>query len=153
MMPILLGRGSAGISHNIAQACQASLFTFLSVLRGRCPIGAEEEGCSQSACRFQIIVLQKSPLWLPPPRPSSVRPELSHVGISVVSTEARRAERRDLLSKIGRLSWREGLSAPRFALRSRRRKNTTCDSPGVRPGAASISAGARRRAFQRAGLD
>src|SRR5216684_6488491 len=113
MMPILLGRGSAGISHNIAQACQASLFTFLSVLRGRCPIGAEEEGCSQSACRFQIIVLQKSPLWLPPPRPSSVRPELSHVGISVVSTEARRAERRDLLSSIGRLSWR-GLSAPRL---------------------------------------
>src|SRR5258708_27221316 len=54
--------------------------------------------------------------------------------ISVVSTEARRAERRDLLSTIGRLSWREGLSAPRFALRSRRRKNTTCDSPGVGSG-------------------
>src|SRR5918999_1825599 len=33
-----------------------------------------------------------------------------------------RPERRDLLSTIGRLSWREGLSAPRFALRSRRRR-------------------------------
>src|SRR5580693_1201100 len=43
--------------------------------------------------------------------------------ISVVSTEARRAERRDLLSTIGRLSWGEGLSAPRFALRSRRRNS------------------------------
>ena len=41
--------------------------------------------------------------------------------LSVVSTEARRAERRDLFSTIGRLLWREGLSAPRFALRSRRR--------------------------------
>ena len=63
--------------------------------------------------------------------PSSpvIRAGLSHVAISVVSTEARRAERRDLFSTIGRLSWREGLSASRFALRSRRRKNTTCDSP------------------------
>ena len=49
--------------------------------------------------------------------------------IPVVSTEgpldfARgrlRPERRDLLSAISCLSWREGLSAPRFALRSRRR--------------------------------
>src|SRR5262249_48131446 len=38
------------------------------------------------------------------------------------STEGRRPERRDLLSTISRLSWTEGLSAPRFALRSRRRK-------------------------------
>src|SRR5258708_9838607 len=34
-----------------------------------------------------------------------------------------RPERRALLSTIGRLSWREGLSAPRFALRSRRGKS------------------------------
>src|SRR3979490_1790279 len=33
-----------------------------------------------------------------------------------------RPEWRDLLSTISRLLWREGLSAPRFALRSRRRK-------------------------------
>src|SRR5260370_25545804 len=46
-----------------------------------------------------------------------------HDGDSVVSTEGRRPERRDLLSTISRLSWREGLSAPRFALRSRRRKS------------------------------
>src|ERR1700738_4197037 len=51
---------------------------------------------------------------------------------SVVSTEARRAERRDLLSTIGRLSWREGLSAPRFALRSRRRGVALCArAPGL----------------------
>src|SRR5580704_10375151 len=42
--------------------------------------------------------------------------------LPVVSTEGRRPERRDLLSTISRLSWREGLSAPRFALRSRRRR-------------------------------
>src|SRR5258708_34743725 len=50
---------------------------------------------------------------------------LSHVvtaKVPVVSTKARRAARRDLLSTISRLSLREGLSAPRFALRSRRRK-------------------------------
>src|SRR5918995_5719671 len=62
------------------------------------------------------------------------------MAIFVVSTEgplafARgklRPERRDLLSTIGRLSWREGLSAPRGvypersrgALRSRRRKSS-----------------------------
>ncbi len=55
---------------------------------------------------------------------------LSHMTTSVVSTEgplgfARgrlRPEWRDLLSMISRLLLREGLSAPRFALRSRRRK-------------------------------
>src|ERR1700730_8128285 len=54
---------------------------------------------------------------------------LSHIATPVVSTEgpldfARgrlRPERRDLLSTISRLLWREGLSDPRFALRSRRR--------------------------------
>src|SRR5580692_10292148 len=40
----------------------------------------------------------------------------------VVSTEGRRPEWRDLRSTISRLLWREGLSTPRFALRSRRRK-------------------------------
>ena len=55
---------------------------------------------------------------------------------SVVSTEgpldfARgrlRPEWRDLLSTISRLWSREGLSAPRFALRSRRRRIAMCDS-------------------------
>src|SRR5258708_15296986 len=47
---------------------------------------------------------------------------LSHMASPVVSTEGRRPEWRDLLSTISRLLWREGLSAPRFALRSRRRK-------------------------------
>ncbi len=61
-------------------------------------------------------------------------PGLSHVvntKIPVVSTKAPldfargklRAARRDLLSPISCLSGREGLSAPRFALRSRRRKS------------------------------
>src|SRR4029077_15074925 len=40
----------------------------------------------------------------------------------VVSTEGRRPERRDLLSTLSPLSWKQGLSAPRVALRSRRRK-------------------------------
>ena len=40
----------------------------------------------------------------------------------VVSTKVRRAAWRDLLSTKSRLSLREGLSAPRFLLRSRRRK-------------------------------
>src|SRR5258707_10483452 len=64
------------------------------------------------------------------------RAELSPMNPPVVSTEgpldfARgrlRPERRDLLSPISRLSWREGLSAPRFALRSRRRRIAMCDS-------------------------
>src|SRR5882757_344957 len=47
---------------------------------------------------------------------------------SVVSTEGRRPEWRDLLSTISRLWSREGLSAPRFALRSRRRRIAMCDS-------------------------
>ena len=51
------------------------------------------------------------------------RVRLSRKAISVVSTEARRAEWRDLPSTIGRLLLREGLSASRFALRSRRRKS------------------------------
>src|SRR6185369_10655610 len=41
---------------------------------------------------------------------------------TVVSTKARRAARRDLLSTTSRQSWREGLSTSRFALRSRRRE-------------------------------
>src|SRR5882757_1747554 len=41
----------------------------------------------------------------------------------VVSTEGRRPEWRDLLSSTSRLLSREGLSAPRFALRSRRRNS------------------------------
>src|SRR5712671_5476870 len=49
--------------------------------------------------------------------------------LPVVSTEGRRPERRDLFSTISRLSWRKGLSAPRFALRSRRRGVAICDSP------------------------
>ena len=53
---------------------------------------------------------------------SPSRAEQSLIATPVVSTEARRAERRDLLSTISRLLWKEGLSAPRFALRSRRRK-------------------------------
>src|SRR5216683_7268913 len=59
----------------------------------------------------------------PVPPPSDAG--LSHVvnaKISVVSTKARRAARRDLLSPISCLSLTQGLSAPRFALRSRRRK-------------------------------
>jgi len=47
---------------------------------------------------------------------------------SVVSTEGRRPERRDLLSAIGCLSWREGLSAPRFALRYETTGVAICDS-------------------------
>ena len=49
--------------------------------------------------------------------------------IPIVSTEGRRPERRDLLSPISYLSLKQGLSTPRFALRSRRRKGTTYDSP------------------------
>ena len=56
------------------------------------------------------------------PQPPPSHAGLSHMRFAVVSTKARRAARRDLLSTIGRLSLREGLSAPRFALRSRRRK-------------------------------
>src|SRR6266852_1719866 len=59
---------------------------------------------------------------------------LSHVvtaKVAVVSTKARRAARRDLLSTISRLSLREGLSAPRFALRSRRRKSPRAIVLGV----------------------
>src|ERR1700730_7042041 len=59
---------------------------------------------------------------LPPPSYAG----LSHMTSSVVSTEGRRPEWRDLLSTISRLLLREGLSASRFALRSRRRK-----SPGT----------------------
>jgi hypothetical protein len=55
---------------------------------------------------------------------SPLRDRAIAYGLPVVSTEARRAERRDLLSTISCLSWREGLSAPRFALRSRRRKSS-----------------------------
>ena len=59
-------------------------------------------------------------------RPACLLAVISHVvnaKIFVVSTKARRAARRDLLSPISRLSLNEGLSAPRFALRSRRRKS------------------------------
>src|SRR6266702_4672578 len=42
------------------------------------------------------------------------------VVISVVSTGARSAERRDLVSTISRFSWREGLSARACGPRSRR---------------------------------
>src|SRR5260370_15683621 len=45
------------------------------------------------------------------------------MAISVVSTEGRRPERRVPVSTIGRLLWRQALSGPRFALRSRRRKS------------------------------
>ena len=41
---------------------------------------------------------------------------------SVVSTEARSAERRDLVSTISGLSWRQGLSARACGPRSRRRE-------------------------------
>src|SRR5258708_23474460 len=65
-------------------------------------------------------------------RPSGIRFEgdagawspggrLTHMATPVVSTEARSAECRDPLSTISRQLWRQGLSAPRFALRSRRR--------------------------------
>src|SRR5258708_9802836 len=55
----------------------------------------------------------------------------SHRALSVVSTGARSAERRDLLSTIGHLLWREGLSAragvyperSRGGPRSRRRES------------------------------
>jgi hypothetical protein len=68
--------------------------------------------------------------------------EVKGAVIFVVSTEgplafARgklRPERRDLLTTIGRLSWREGLSAPRFALRSRRRKSPYAIALPVRRG-------------------
>src|SRR5258708_29683000 len=53
--------------------------------------------------------------------------------LPVVSTEARRAEWRDLLSTISRLSLKEGLSTPRFALRSRRRGSAICE-PGPQGG-------------------
>jgi hypothetical protein len=59
-------------------------------------------------------------------KPACLLAVISHVvnaKIFVVSTKARRAARRDLLSPISRLSLNEGLSAPRFALRSRRRKS------------------------------
>ena len=46
---------------------------------------------------------------------------LSHMAISVVSTGARSAERRDLLSTISGLSWKEGLSARPFGPWLRRR--------------------------------
>jgi hypothetical protein len=54
--------------------------------------------------------------------------------ISVVSTGARSAERRDLLSTISGLSWREGLSARPFGPWSRRRRIAICDSPAVTRG-------------------
>src|SRR6266851_9906091 len=49
---------------------------------------------------------------------------------SVVSTGARSAERRDLLSTISGLSWREGLSARPSGPRSRRRKSPRAIAPG-----------------------
>src|SRR5216683_1252183 len=65
-----------------------------------------------------------------PPAPAPNQVGISHIALSIVSTEGRRPERRDLLSTTSRLSWREGLSATRGvypersrgALRSRRRK-------------------------------
>src|SRR6266849_10993048 len=62
---------------------------------------------------------------------SLARAGLSHVAISVVSTGARSAERRDLLSTISGLSWREGLSARACGPRSRRRGVAICDSPAL----------------------
>ncbi len=47
---------------------------------------------------------------------------LSRMAISVVSTGARSAKRRDLLSAISGLSWREGLSTRPFGPWSRRRQ-------------------------------
>src|SRR5580704_1905768 len=74
-------------------------------------------------------IREKTPGTPPSPAPP-FEAGLWHLGIPVVSTEAPldfargrlRAEWRDLLSTIGRSLLREGLSAPRFALRSRRRK-------------------------------
>ncbi len=54
---------------------------------------------------------------------AQARPDRGAV-TSVVSTEARSAERRDLLSTIGHLSWREGLSARACGPRSRRRESS-----------------------------
>src|SRR5712692_99895 len=64
-----------------------------------------------------------------PPAPAPNQVGISHIALSVVSTEGRRPERRDLLSTTSRLSWREGLSAPRCALRSSRRKWPYAISP------------------------
>src|SRR5688572_16377080 len=50
------------------------------------------------------------------------RPGLSHVALLVVSTGARSAERRDLVSTSTGLSWMEGLSTRPFGPWSRRRK-------------------------------
>src|SRR3977135_2402061 len=68
--------------------------------------------CETRRCRRQGVFILLSRL----------RAGLSHMATPVVSTEGRRPEWRDLPSTISRLLWREGLSAPRFALRSRRRK-------------------------------
>src|SRR5258708_31665222 len=87
------------------------------------------------------------------PQTPRMAPGLSHVvnaKISVVSTKAPldfargklRAARRDLLSPISRLSLNEGLSAPRFALRSRRRKSCR-GVPGYLQGRARAAAAGR----------
>src|SRR6185437_9529480 len=79
----------------------------------------------------QTMLGRKGAEWLPGLPRGAAR--LSHMAFSVVSTKARRAARRDLFSTIGRLSLREGLSAPRFALRSRRRAVPDDNPPGFRP--------------------
>src|SRR5216684_3408978 len=71
----------------------------------------------------------------------------SHRALSVVSTGARSAERRDLLSTIGHLLWREGLSArdgvyperSRGGPRSRRRESHMCDSHACMTGQDDLS--------------
>src|SRR5713101_3276492 len=56
-------------------------------------------------------------------RRNSRTPRPDRIAISVVSTGARSAERRDLVSTISGLSWRQGLSAWACGPRSRRRKS------------------------------
>ncbi len=67
MMPILSGERSADIRHNIAQDCQvAPPLYYLPRHTGEVPRRAEGESRSQSVCRFQIVVLHKSSVWLSP---------------------------------------------------------------------------------------
>src|SRR5229473_7564396 len=91
-----------------------------SVIPNACPRATRrcswEERCRKSTSGDAVIFL--SPLG-----------RLSHMAISVVSTGARSAERRDLLSTISGLSWREGLSARACGPRSRRRGVAICNSP------------------------
>ena len=115
------GQSLPGMIHSMSSATSASraslsprpiaakksftVWMFFSVLMASSPFSSGRIARDPIACDVSLLVAG-----------------LSHVEISVVSTGARSAERRDLLSTISGFLWREGLSARAFGSRSRRRE-------------------------------